>query len=175
MSWSPDGTLPDVQHRRSAPSRATSFASICCRARRSSARISSAICSGTSSRRRRRPTGRPAAARHSARRACRRRRPAPARPARGDRLRRDPPPRERRCRWASMSSARQISPDGKSLLLTASAAGQQNLLCLSDRRAVEGAGGRAAADVDAGRRSAARSSRPTARRSTTSIAAACST
>ena len=47
----PGRHVPHLHARRSAPSPATSFASIWCRARRSSARISSAICSGKSSRR----------------------------------------------------------------------------------------------------------------------------
>ena len=124
LSWSPDGTyLTFATSQRTEPGDVDAR-SICCRARRSSARISSAICSARSSRRRRRrptPPAAPAAARR-----CRVRRTAATR-ARGDRLRRHPPPRRARCRSASTSRAQEISPDGKWLLLTASAAGQQNL------------------------------------------------
>ena len=49
----------------------------------------------------------------------------------------------------------EISPDGKWLLLTASAAGQQNLYRVLARRAARRAVGRAPADVDAGRQGSA--------------------
>ena len=76
------------------------------------------------------------------------------------------------CRSASTRASIVISPDGKTALLSASAAGQANLYTLLARRARDAAGGRATADVDAGLQERTRSSPPTARRSTTSRTAA---
>ena len=164
--------LPDLRHVAADRAGRRRCGSICCRVRRSSAKISSAICSARSSRRRRAAdagVSAPAA-------------PAPPTPpaqrgreaSRGDRLRRDQTPRDRaarrhRRRAPGDQPRRQVAPADRQRRRSAEP------VRVPDRRAVEGAGGRAAADVDARRASAARTSPPTARRSTTWIAAACST
>ena len=72
-------------------------------------------------------------------------------------------------------SRQEISPDGKWLLLIAAAAGQQNLYVFSDRRAVDASLPSRGSSRRRPAPSATRTSRRTARRSTTSIAGACST
>ena len=75
----------------------------------------------------------------------------------------------RRCRTAGDQPRRQMAAaDGERR-------GPAEPVRIFDRRAVEGTGGGAAADVDAGCEAQSRTSRRTAKRCTTSIAVACST
>ena len=130
---------------------------------------------------RRRPPRRPRARHPTARSPAESRAKRPRRGREGraetdrDRLRRHPRCAPARCRSASTSAQSAISPDGKWLLLTATAAGQQNLYVYSlDELSKEPAVARQLTSTPGPKRQRAVHA-PTARRSSTSIADACTT
>ena len=132
ISWSPDGKAVYFDTGQRTEAQADRAHRPARRARRSSARISSAI-SSARSRCGPPPSGEPTEGRAAP--------TAPSRPTRAtppatpdrrpDRVRRHPPARCRCCRPASTPASQRISPDGKTLLLIGRAAGQQNLYTFS--------------------------------------------